>query len=279
MAQVPVTVFSHQLNKQLVKHVRPPTKKSLGKHVRRLKPIVTTREVVDDQLSVARGLPPLSEVSILKDKTTKELVPTIESASGLRMKVKLQQPKHVRAFWRLQDRAPKKGWGAAKLIFKKAMGRTAKMVAMAAGPAVVSARLPTGKSAQLVFPTLSVKHNVVTMDENADVTFGVTMYPPWMRQRLRAEIFTAFVEMGQRRLPVDPELYEVVRQKLANPALCGQYVSTRPPLPPPLPSPPPNTPSRKRKEVASPKTAAKAKKVKPAPVVGEVARFVREEGA
>ena len=71
----------------------------------------------------------------------------------------------------------------------------------------------------------------------------------------------------------------MVRTRLADASYCGQYASTRPPLPPPLPSPPPSAPSRKRKAAASPKTAAKPKKAKPAPVVGEVARFVRESGA
>ena len=35
MAQMPAALFAHQIDTQLVKHVRPPTKKDLGVHLRR----------------------------------------------------------------------------------------------------------------------------------------------------------------------------------------------------------------------------------------------------
>jgi hypothetical protein len=35
-----------------------------------------------------------------------------------------------------------------------------------------------------------------------------------MKQKLRAEIFSSIVEMGKRHLPIDPTMYEAVRQKL-----------------------------------------------------------------
>lgn len=44
-----------------------------------------------------------------------------------------------------------------------------------------------------------------------------------MKKRLRAEIFDAYVQMGQRGLLVDPELYQRVRANLANEVLCGRY--------------------------------------------------------
>lgn len=44
-----------------------------------------------------------------------------------------------------------------------------------------------------------------------------------MKKRLRAEIFNAYIQMGQRGLVVDPELYQVVRQKLASEVLCGKH--------------------------------------------------------
>ena len=58
MAEVPVEVFRHGLSTQMVKHIRPPTRRDLGKKVRKLKPIPTTRAVVEETLSVAKGLPP-----------------------------------------------------------------------------------------------------------------------------------------------------------------------------------------------------------------------------
>ena len=185
MAQLPVQLFRHQLDMQLVKHIRPPTKKDCGKNVRKLKPIVTTRAVIEDTISEAHGLPALSEASLLKDKKTGATIPKEIKQSGERIKIKLQDPKHVRAFYRGQDRSKKKCWGAAKLIFKKAMGRAAKMVALAAAPITISAKIPAGKSALTVFPTISVKHNVCTMDENGDVTFGVKEYPPWVCRATR----------------------------------------------------------------------------------------------
>ena len=57
MVQIPMAVFRHQMDMMMAKHVRPQTKKDLGKHMRKLKPIITTREVLEDQLSMARGLP------------------------------------------------------------------------------------------------------------------------------------------------------------------------------------------------------------------------------
>jgi hypothetical protein len=60
---VPQSIFRHQLDSQLAKHVRPPTRRDLGKKVRTLKPFSTTAEVIQEQLSVAKGLPPEDEAS------------------------------------------------------------------------------------------------------------------------------------------------------------------------------------------------------------------------
>ena len=283
MAEVPMEVFRHGLSTQIVKHIRPPTRRDLGRKIRKLKPIHTTRAVVEETLSVAKGLPAEDEASgLLRVTPGGVLKPTKSTATGETVKLKLQDPSHIVSFLKMEERAPTRGFGAARLILKKGAekkGATGKVVAMAAAPLRLRAFFPKGKAALRNLPTITLSFNRVYLDENADVTFGVTTYPPWMRQRLRAEIFKAFIQMGQRRLPVDPEQYERVRARLADPSLCGQYASAQPPLPPPLPSPPPDTPSRKRKAAASPKTEAKAKKTKPAPVVGEVARFVRESGA
>ena len=101
----------------------------------------------------------------------------------------------------------------------------------------------------------------------------MTTYPPWMRQRLRAEIFKAFIEMGQRRLPVDPDFYALVQSKLADAHLCGTHATASAPMPAPL-SPTP-TASRKRSASLSLVPTTKAKKTKAA---FEVQRVVREEG-
>lgn len=50
MAEIPVEVFRHGLMTQMVKHVRPPTRRDLGKKVRKLKPISTCRAVAEEML-------------------------------------------------------------------------------------------------------------------------------------------------------------------------------------------------------------------------------------
>lgn len=103
------------------------------------------------------------------------------SQTALKYKVKLQDPTAIKAFYRLQDRAPGRGVSASMLIMSKAMGKTGKKVAMAAPPVILKCHIPQGASALKLLPWMIFKHNVVEMDENADVTFGVKDYPPWVR--------------------------------------------------------------------------------------------------
>lgn len=95
-------------------------------------------------------------------------------------KIKLQDPSHINALFRMEDRAPPRGLRATQLVFRKAMGATAKMASMAAAPFLLKARIPRGKARFTTLPMLSFRTNVVTMDENANVTFGVQEYPPWV---------------------------------------------------------------------------------------------------
>lgn len=60
---MPVEVFRHTLMTQMTKHVRPPTRRDLGKKIHKLKPIFTCRAVVEEMLSVARGLPAEDQMS------------------------------------------------------------------------------------------------------------------------------------------------------------------------------------------------------------------------
>lgn len=54
---LPRAVFTHMLNKALAKHVRPPTKRHRGKKLRQSKPIMTTADIWQEQLSTSKGLP------------------------------------------------------------------------------------------------------------------------------------------------------------------------------------------------------------------------------
>lgn len=107
--------------------------------------------------------------------------PVVVSKTAHKFKVKLQDPTAVNAFYRLQERAPGRGMDSSMLILSKAMGNTGKKVAMAAPPILLRCHVPQGESRTKIFPWLTFKHNVVEMDENAEVTFGVKEYPPWVR--------------------------------------------------------------------------------------------------
>lgn len=107
--------------------------------------------------------------------------PAVESKTAHKFKVKLQDPAVVNAFYRLHDRAPGRGMDSSMLIMSKAMGKTGKKLAMAAPPVILRCHIPLGSSKTKIFPWITFKHNVVEMDENAEVTFGVKEYPPWVR--------------------------------------------------------------------------------------------------
>ena len=284
MSQVPTEVFRHQLRRALIKHVRPPSKKDLGKKLRKFKPISTTRPVVDEMLSTSTGLPETDLASGIERETPGGAVkPTKKTSSGATIKIKLQPRAHLSSLLRLHDLDPTRGQGAARLHLPRPQERRGlggKRVTMAAPPFKIKAYFPIGKNARMRLPTIAGSSNTVYMDENGDVTFGSMQYPPWKKQELRAEIYSSFVAMGQRRLPVDPDMYELVRMRLADERICGEYwqnsLPLPPPLPPPAPSPPRGKPSKRRCE-SSPRTAAAKKPKKAAAVRGEVQRVVREE--
>lgn len=107
--------------------------------------------------------------------------PSRVTASAEIYKIKLQDPDVIKKFiYRLQERVPKRGVDASMLIKKKAMGKMGKMVAMVGAPLLLRCRVPLGDSRLISLPWITFKHNVIEMDENADVTFGVKEYPAWV---------------------------------------------------------------------------------------------------
>lgn len=102
------------------------------------------------------------------------------TASLEKYKVKLQEPEVVNAFCKLQERAPGRGMDASMLIKRKAFGDKGKKVAMAAAPVLLWCHVPRGLSQLKLLPWMAFKFNVVEMDENGEVTFGVKDYPPWV---------------------------------------------------------------------------------------------------
>ena len=290
MAEFPLEVFRHRLKAQLVKHVRPPTVRDLGTKVQKLKPIVVPATLLEEMLSTARGLPPADVAAGIVRLTPEGAVkPTQSTASGDTTKFKLQDPEHIKSFFKLEEKQPSRCEGATRLKLSKAQekrGLLAKTATMAAAPVRGRAYIPKGTAALRSLPSLTLSLNRIHVDENGEVTFGVMVdkYPPWMKQRLRAEIYKAVIAMGQRRLPIDPDWYERLRYKLADARLCGTHAIPGAPLladAPPLPSPQRGRRSKRTAAAQTPssKRTKKQKRSKLTEEAYEITRIVREEGA
>ena len=278
---LPVTIFEGMVDSALTKMVRPPTKKMLGTMLRKSAPISTVPEAVVPSLSEERGLPaelPAKEKDKVVERTEGGgLKPTSEKQSAHVTAIKLQDPAHVKAFLRLHERAPGRGLGASKLILsqsKERRGKVGTKVAMGAGPLHISLRVPQGKAARKQLSSVTVKMNVVTMDENATVTMGATTYPEKMQQKLRAEIFESYLEMGRARMKICPELFETVRARLSSKVLCGKYAKEAEPLPPP---PPPSRKGGGRKRGGAKAAEPAPKRRKPAAKTLYDLAAIREE--
>lgn len=174
---VPLSIFASLLTKQLSRTIRPPSKKHLGTRLRETPSIPTAELLWQGMLSMKNGLPegiPKTDSDPGIDRTDSGLVKPYKSTVSLdRFKVKLQDPCHIKAFCRLQERIPGRGHGASMLMKDH-------RVAMAAAPFILRCAVPKGAASTLRFPTISLKMNVITMDENCNVTFGCKEYPPWV---------------------------------------------------------------------------------------------------
>ena len=165
MSETPTEVFRHVLSNAMKKGVRPLAVKEQGSKVRSLKPVLTTRQVVDELLSTAKGLPAEDEASgLLRMQPGGPVKPQKETSSGTTLKIKLQDPSHVASFFRLQERAPTRGSGAAKLILSKPAakrGLLGKAVSMAAAPVRLKGFIPKGKTAKTQMPKLILSLNLI----------------------------------------------------------------------------------------------------------------------
>jgi hypothetical protein len=184
-------VFRKPLDTALAKMVRPPTNRDLGKKLKSSKFISISPEVWQEQLSIFKGLPPEdANAGLLREQSNGVVKPTKVSATHEKFEVKLQDPKHIEAFMRLEDRVPKRGYRSAKLILsprKEKDGLKGRMVSMV-GLLKMKCMVPKGITKKKQMAKLRVQMNIVQMDENADVTFGVTTYPPWVRRPPAARI-------------------------------------------------------------------------------------------
>ena len=189
-------VFRYTLSKTIVKHVRLPTKKDLGTKVTKSKPIASTLEVLQEMLSEANGLPHLDKGAGIQRTESGYIKPTKTTSAGDVYTIKLQVPSHIEAALRLHERAPKRGWGAAKLNLgagKERKGQLAKSISMAAAPVRLRTRIPQGKAATRNLPSVILSLNRVHLNLDGEVTFGVKgdEYALALKKLLRARIYTS----------------------------------------------------------------------------------------
>jgi hypothetical protein len=178
MEKFPSKVFESYIDKQMRRMIRPPTKKHLGEAHRASDQLTTTVKVFNKQFSEAQP-----DLEREEDGTLK---PAKTTAIAARYRVKMQKAPDIKAFCRMQERAPGAGMDASLLVLppRKLLkrGYKAKRVCMAAAPVIARANIPRGKARLERLPTATFKMNVVMMDENADVTFGVKEYEATVRE-------------------------------------------------------------------------------------------------
>ena len=170
---------------------RPPTRRHAGSRLRASQTIPFPPQLLGAELSPSYGFPSWSEETGLKHNADGSLVPVRTTSSAKTYKIKLQDPKHVGAFARFHLRNPSRGLGACKLLLSKAAekrGRKANKAVLMAGPLIIRATEPIGTAALSRLGSLSVRSNVIMLDENADVTFGVTAYPAWVLQMAKSRV-------------------------------------------------------------------------------------------
>lgn len=180
MVQVPLAVFQKSMDGQLSRTIRPASKKYLGKKLRVGPKITIVKELWEKLTAIESGfLPEMIEATEkspgLQRLPDGKVMATKTTATQDFYKIKLQNPSHIAAFCSMEMRCPQRGYRSAMLIKSKSL--PGRRVAMAAGPLIVSCRVPRGAASLERLPTLTYKMNVMLMDENADVTFGNKDYP------------------------------------------------------------------------------------------------------
>ena len=136
--EFPLQVFRHRLMAHLVKSVKPPTARDLGTKVIKLKPIVAPRALINEMLSVARGMPAEDvQAGILRLTPGGVVKPTKNTSAGETTKLKMQDPDHVKMFFKLHEAMPSRCQDATRLHLSKAQekrGVLATTATMASAP-------------------------------------------------------------------------------------------------------------------------------------------------
>ena len=101
---------------KLLKVVKPPSAKHRGTRLRLIPPFLTAMPTFQESFSTARGIPEADEKAMIERTEDGALKPSKITATCDRYKVKLQEPAHEDAFWRLEEFEPTRGLGAARLM-------------------------------------------------------------------------------------------------------------------------------------------------------------------
>ena len=176
-----MSIFKVQLDEALGRLATAPTRRHGGT---RLRSSIALQSPIELLHTESKVLPESDQEAGIHRAEDGSLKPTKTSGLANSFKLKLQDPTHLKSFVDFGRRLPSRGVGATKLLLSAAAerrGRKATKAAMLAGPMLVNAREPRGIAKTRRLPTLNVRTNVVFIDENADVTFGVTAYPAWVR--------------------------------------------------------------------------------------------------
>jgi hypothetical protein len=183
--KIPASVFRNALSQSLVDLARPPTSKHAGKRLRSTAPIPFPAQLLSDELAVHRGFPESSSEVGIERNEAGEVQPTKVTAAAEVTALKLQAPALVKALARFGNRLPSRGMGSTVLQLSKAAekrGKKAKKACLLAGPVLLRQSEPRGIAKSKKIGSITMKANVVMVDENGDVTFGVKDYPAWVRR-------------------------------------------------------------------------------------------------
>ena len=215
-------IFRAQVMNSLQKFVKPPGKKHLGKRRREVK-LQPISPAVWRELTSTLRLPEKDTKARIERREDGELKPTRSGPTQDVYSLKLQEAKHIRDFLQLHKVKPMRAFAATKIHLstkREKAGEKSRVASMAAAPLTLRCTMPKGKGKRMRLPMFSAKSNVITMDNQAEITFGVTEYPPWLKKNLRHFLYTDVEKMATMGYPISDEILPLIERKLADPMLC-----------------------------------------------------------
>ncbi len=179
---VPKTVFQGPIDKNLIDAARPPTRRTSVTRLKKLPTAPLPEIMFQAELSTSSGLPNEDSEAGLSRTEAGQVKPTKSTAVQATFELKLMDL--CSAWVRFEKRTPSRGLGATKLLLTAAAEKRGQKAMRAAmlNNIMVKFVQPEGIRKKSKLPKLLVRTNVIYMDESADVTFGATSYPTWVRR-------------------------------------------------------------------------------------------------